>query len=149
MTGLPMYDLRTRVEGEQTQVWDPIRKKWLVLTPEEHVRQCLILFLISELDVPPGLISLEKGLKVDRRRKRYDLTVYGREGTPLLACECKAPYVKLDQKAALQLAVYNRELKAPFLVWTNGEYLLFYAHSATGHLELQSQPWSFSQMTNS
>lgn len=144
--GLPVYELRTKLEGEQTLVWDQIRKKWLVLTPEEHVRQCLIQFLIEEKAVPSGLISLEKGLKVDRRRKRYDLLVYGRDGSPLLACECKAPYVPLDKHAALQLAVYNSEIKAPFLLWTNGKHILFYSPGEEGRMEFQTDVWTFNQM---
>ena len=143
---LPIYELNTRLEGDQTQVWDPVRRKWYVLTPEEHVRQCLILYMIDQLGVPRGLISLEKGLVVDRRRKRYDLLVYGRDGMPLLACECKAPYVELDQQAALQLAVYNSRIKAPYLMWTNGRHLLFYAHSDSGQLELQTKAWTFEEM---
>lgn len=144
--GLPIYELRTQSEGDQTLVWDLVRKKWLVLTPEEHVRQCLTLYLTSEKGVPTGLISLEKGLRVDRRRKRYDLLVYDRNGDPLLACECKAPYVPLDQNAALQLAVYNSELKAPFLLWTNGQHLLFYSTGQDERLEYQQEVWSFEKM---
>ena len=144
--GLPIYELRTKVSGEQTLVWDLVRRKWMVLTPEEHVRQCLVLYLTRDRGVPTGLVSLEKGLRVDRRRKRYDLLVYDRNGEPLLACECKAPYVALDQNAALQLAVYNSELKAPFLLWTNGQHVLFYDTGEDGRLRLQAEVWSFEQM---
>ncbi len=145
--GLPLYDLRTKVEGEQTLVWDLVRKKWLVLTPEEHVRQCLTIYLTAEKGVPTGLVSLEKGLQVDRRHKRYDLLVYDRNGAPLLACECKAPYVLLDQNAALQLAVYNSELKAPFLLWTNGQTILFYSTGDNGRMEFQPEVWTFEKMS--
>lgn len=126
MSGLPMYELTTKSESDQNWVWDKIRKKWLVLTPEEHVRQCLVEYLTREKAVPAGLISQERGLNYDRRRKRYDLVVFNRLGKPTLACECKAPYVALDRNAALQLAVYNRELQASLLIWTNGQRLLVY-----------------------
>ncbi len=143
---LPLYELRTKAEGEQTLVWDLVRKKWLVMTPEEHVRQCLAIYLTSAKGVPAGLISLEKCLRVDRRIKRYDLLVHDRKGAPLLACECKAPYIPLDQNAALQLAIYNSELKAPFLLWTNGKTVLFYATGKDGKMEFQTDVWMFEEM---
>lgn len=143
---LPLYPLRTKEEHGQTLVWDVVRRRWMVLTPEEHVRQCLVAFLMAEKDVPSGLISLEKGLTFDRRRKRYDLLVYDRQGQPLLACECKAPYVDLDQDAAIQLAVYNSELKAPYLLWTNGKYVLFFCAPADGAPTMQAEVWDFQRM---
>jgi len=143
---LPIYPLRTKEENEQTLVWDVVRKRWMVLTPEEHVRQCLVAFLMAEKNVPSGLISLEKGLKFDRKRKRYDLLVYDRQGLPLLACECKAPYVDLDQNAAIQLAVYNSELKAPYLLWTNGKYVLFFCAPKDEAPVMQPEVWDFQQM---
>ena len=139
--GLPLYELTTKSEGDQRWVWDRIRKKWLVLTPEEHVRQCLVEFLTREKSVPSGLISQERGLNYDRRRKRYDLVVFNRLGKPALACECKAPYVALDRNAALQLAVYNRELQAPLLIWTNGQRLaIYHAEAGKALRELPSVP---------
>ena len=140
MTGLPLYELRTRDEDGVRQVWDRLRKKWLVLTPEEHVRQCLVEYLVREKGVPQGLISQEKGLSYDRRRKRYDLVVYGRDGQPLLACECKAPYVALDRAAGMQLAVYNRKIGARFLLWTNGQVLVAYGKGEERLLLLDELP---------
>lgn len=123
---LPLYELRIKEENDQQWVWDSLRKRYMVLTPEEHVRQCLVEYLVQEKGVPRGLISIERGLTYDRRRKRYDLLVFDRLGQPLIACECKAPFIALDQDAAIQLAVYNREIGAPFLLWTNGKRLLCY-----------------------
>ena len=134
-SGLPFYELKTKEQKGQTFVFDPLRKKYVVLGPEEHVRQCLIQWLHRERGVPMGLMSVERGLVVDRRRKRYDLVVCDRTGAPLLACECKAPYVPLNHEAALQLAVYNRKLKAPFLLWTNGQFVHGYQQSTDGPLE--------------
>lgn len=146
MNGLPIYDLRTRDEDGVRQVWDRLRKKWLVLTPEEHVRQCLVEYLVNEKGVPQGLISQEKGLSYDRRRKRYDLVVYGRDGKPLLACECKAPYVPLDGAAGMQLAVYNRKIGAPFLLWTNGQVVVAYGRGEDGRLVMLREVWGFEEM---
>lgn len=142
--GLPLYDLTIKEEDGQRWVWDPLRRKYMVLTPEEHVRQCLIQFLMQEKQVPRGLISVEKALTYDRRRKRYDLLVFDRNGEPFIACECKAPFVALDQDAALQLAVYNREIGAPFLLWTNGNRLLIYRRNPdSGRLEQLKEVPSF------
>ncbi|MEY3444817.1 MAG: hypothetical protein RLZZ519_3098, partial [Bacteroidota bacterium] len=90
---LPQFQLEIRASARGPEVWDGIRKQWLVLTHEEQVRQCLIQFLTTVCGVPKGLISLEKGLHYDRRRKRYDLLVYDRSGRPFILCECKEPRV--------------------------------------------------------
>ncbi len=144
MKSLPIVELRTQEKDGRLMVWDRLRKKWLVLTPEEHVRQCLVAFLVDAKGIPGGLISQEKGLKYDRRSKRYDLVVYDRLGAPVLACECKAPYVPLDRQAALQLAVYNRKLLAPYMLWTNGQRLAYYfLHPEHGLREMDElPPWN-------
>jgi len=111
-------------------IWDPIRQQNLVLTPEEHVRQCLIRFLREERGFPRALFSIEKGLTYSERKKRYDLLVYDREAQPLLAMECKAPDIPLDEKAARQLAVYNSKIGAPFLLLTNGMLYLFFSKNS-------------------
>lgn len=128
---LPRYDLpiRTHPEGE-FQVWDAIRKQWLVLTPEEQVRQSLILFLTEVCGVPKGLISLEKGLQYDRRKKRFDLLVYSRDGKPLILCECKEPRVPIDEAVVHQIAVYNSKIGAKILLLTNGPQLLAFGLDA-------------------
>lgn len=146
MEGLPIYELRTRETESGHEVWDRLRRKWLVLTPEEHVRQCLVEYLVQDRGVPAGLISQEKGLSYDRRRKRYDLVVHGRDGKPLLACECKAPYVPIDRNAGMQLAVYNHKLGAPFLLWTNGKVLLPYGAGEEGRLALLEKLPTFEEM---
>ena len=79
----------------------------MVLGPEEHVRQCLILYLMEECAVPKGLISIEKGLQYHDRKKRFDLMVYDRSAQPLILCECKAPYVPVDQQTAFQFYHYR------------------------------------------
>jgi hypothetical protein len=132
---LPIYELRIKTEGEQRFVWDPLRRKYLVLTPEEHVRQCLLLYLMEDRGVPRGLISVERGLTYNTRRKRYDLLVFDREGLPLLACECKAPQIPIDKAAAFQLATYNKKIGAPYLLLTNGPVLLQFRRNASGSFD--------------
>ena len=140
---LPIVALQTRqVEGRQ-EVWDGIRRKWLVLTPEEHVRQCLIVYLVDVLRVPKGLISLERGIRYNTRQKRYDLLVYGRDGQPLILCECKSPRVDLGDATLFQWGVYHKELNAKALLLTNGKILMAAAPDANAewkHLHLPLHP---------
>ncbi len=105
---------------EKTMVFDVLRKKEVVLTPEEWVRQHLIHHLINDLHYPKTLISVEDGLKVSRMQKRSDVVIYNRAGGVFLLAECKAPTVKLHQKSMDQLSVYNQHYRAPFLALTNG-----------------------------
>lgn len=101
-------------------IWDGIRKKNLVLTPEEWVRQHWIHYLINELDYPKGLFSLEKGLKYNQLQKRTDILVLDSEGRNFLLIECKAPSIKISSKTMEQAAVYHKELKTHFLILSNG-----------------------------
>lgn len=101
-------------------IFDPIRKKRIVLTPEEEVRQQIIHFLMYERDVPQGLIGVEKGLLVHGRPRRFDILVHGQHGQPLMLIECKAKSVNLTQQTFDQVARYNIALRVPWLVISNG-----------------------------
>lgn len=101
-------------------IFDSLRKKQLVLTPEEWVRQHWINFLITELKFPKGLFALEKGLMYNKLLKRTDLVVWDKSMKPYLLVECKAPKVKLTQKVIEQACMYHKELKTPFLLISNG-----------------------------
>ncbi|PWJ45041.1 type I restriction enzyme HsdR N-terminal domain-containing protein [Sediminitomix flava] len=116
---LPHYDYKLQRKDDKVWILDQIRKKYLVLTPEEWVRQHFINFLITE-GYPKSLIGVEGGLKVNQMQKRSDILVYDRKGKPFLLVECKAPEVKLSNKTFEQAAAYNSVLKAPFLIITNG-----------------------------
>jgi hypothetical protein len=106
-------------------VYDPLRKKHILLTPEEEVRQKLLLYLINDKNVPVGLIAVERALKINGMLKRFDIVIYNSSGKPHLAIECKAPSIKLTQTTLQQLAVYNLYLKAEFLMVSNGlEHLI-------------------------
>lgn len=101
-------------------IYDSLRKKRLLLTPEEEVRQKLIWYLMNERGVPGGLIALERSLKINGLFKRFDLVVFNNSGNPYLAVECKSPSVPLSQNVLQQLAIYNLHLKAEFLMVSNG-----------------------------
>lgn len=143
---LPIYPLRTRIENDRREVWDILRKKWMVLTPEEFVRQCLIHWLVEEKGYPTGLISIERGLKYNSLQKRYDLCVYDRNGNPLVSMECKAPGIPLDQSVVLQLVTYNSQLNAPHLLITNGDAVLFFSLNAEGRFVRREEVLSWGEV---
>ncbi|MFI5221992.1 MAG: type I restriction enzyme HsdR N-terminal domain-containing protein [Bacteroidia bacterium] len=101
-------------------IFDIIRKKFVVLTPEENVRQHLLWYLIHEKKYSASLIAVEKGLRLHGMKKRFDLLVFDRSGKPRLLAECKAPEVKLTQKVFEQIANYNRKFRVRALLVTNG-----------------------------
>jgi hypothetical protein len=117
---LPPYVLKYRTEGQITQIFDKWRKKYVVLTPEEWVRQHLVNFLVSEKKFPSSLIVLEGGLKLNGLQKRSDVVVYNTKGEPILIVECKAPGVKISQETFDQITRYNMTLKVDYLLVSNG-----------------------------
>lgn len=117
---LPEYKFRFREQNEQQQIFDSFRKKFVVLTPEEWVRQNFLMYLVNEKNVPQSLISVEAGLKVYKRSKRTDIVIFNKTGNPLAIVECKAPTVKVNQEVFDQIVRYNIALKVKFLIVTNG-----------------------------
>jgi hypothetical protein len=117
---LPSYSFTVKKKGDNTLIFDELRKKYLVLTPEEWVRQHIIKFLIQEKKFPSGLISIEAEINVNNLRRRYDGLVYSRKNSPLLLIECKAPTVEINQKVFDQIFAYNTQVIAPYLLVTNG-----------------------------
>ena len=111
--------LRTRVEGGRTFVLDPVRRKWVALTPEEGVRQRLLAELLA-LGYPTGLVAVERAVLYAGKTWRADVVAYGRDQRPLLLAECKAPGVTIGQATFDQLARYNAVLEAETLVVDNG-----------------------------
>lgn len=127
-----MYELAITEKEGKSWLWDPIRKRHLVLTPEEYVRQCLIRFLSEEKGFPLPLMSIERGLTYNQLAKRYDLVAWDREGKPLVAIECKRPTVALTDETVRQLATYNQKIGATHLLITNGKELVFFGKKADG-----------------
>jgi hypothetical protein len=118
---LPLYDFTiTRTKEGKLMIFDTLRKLKIPLTPEEWVRQHILKFLMDERNFPPALISVEAGIRINRILKRYDALVYDRNKQPLVLIECKAPGVKVNQKTFDQIAIYNRSVRAKYLLVTNG-----------------------------
>ena len=134
---LPEYPIQIQAKGQHRYVFDEFRKKYVVLTPEEFVRQHFLHYLVNELSYPKSLIKVESGLKYNQMSKRSDIIVFDRQARPLLLVECKSTKVPLDGKVFDQLSVYNQSVKAKYLVITNG-----LKHFCC-RLDYQSQSYSF------
>ena len=118
---LPDYTFRlSKNEEGEVYIFDELRKKKLLLTPEEWVRQHILRYLIEEKGYPGSLISAEAGLKVNQLSRRYDALIYNRKGEAVLLIECKAPSVTVKQEVFDQILAYNREIKASHLLVSNG-----------------------------
>jgi len=117
---LPPYPFRIKLEGGKHFIFDELRKKFLVLTPEEWVRQHFIQFLILNKKYPKTLIQIEAGLKINKLQKRTDVVVFDRNAARFMLIECKAPQVKIDQSVFDQAARYNSVHQVEYLVVTNG-----------------------------
>ena len=111
---------RTELREGQTCVFDPLRRKWVVLIPEEEVRQKTLWILVERLGVPPGLLAVEYSIKVNGLDKRCDAVVFGVEGNPLMIVECKSESVRLTPKVLDQAVRYYSALHPSFLMLCNG-----------------------------
>ena len=114
------YDFRFKNSENKVSIFDEIRKKFIILTPEEWVRQHVVRFLLDEKKYPKSLINVEKVLKVNGITKRYDAVVFDTTGRIHVLVECKAPEVKITQATFDQIARYNMTMNAQFLMVTNG-----------------------------
>ncbi len=117
---LPKAQLKITKKGDELFVWCVARKKTLVLTPEEWVRQHVIHYLVNDLKVPLGLIASEVSLSINTLSRRCDLIVFSKESKPLLLIECKAVDVPLTENVFHQIAQYNFKLNVDYLMMTNG-----------------------------
>ena len=117
LTGI---QLKLGQEAGKTQVFDPIRKRWFILTPEEHVRQYIIHHLMHTMNYPTGMLSVEKQIFVGGLAKRFDIVIYDREHKPWMLVECKAPEIPISENTLLQLLNYQRTAQCRFWLLSNG-----------------------------
>ncbi|APG64308.1 restriction endonuclease subunit R [Tenacibaculum todarodis] len=117
---LPTYPFKLKSNENKTLIFDKLRKKNVVLTPEEWVRQHFVMYLIEEKKYPVSLIAIEKQLTINNRKKRTDILIFNAEGKPDIIVECKAPKIKITQDTFDQIARYNLKLNANYLIVTNG-----------------------------
>ncbi len=116
----PAYQFRFKSSENKVSIFDRIRKKFIILTPEEWVRQHTVHYLIEEKKYPESLINVEKLIKVNDLNKRYDIIIFNPDGSIYLIIECKSYSVKVTQDVFDQIARYNLALDSEYLMITNG-----------------------------
>jgi len=117
---LPAYSYRIKETPKGNLIYDPFRRKYVALTPEEWGRQHLLNYLTEVLKYPKGLIQVEAGFRLNSMLRRADILVHDRSGQPVLIVECKAPEVKINQAVFDQIINYNFSYGVKYLVVTNG-----------------------------
>ena len=117
---LPGFSFKIIGEDNKREIFDPVRKKYVRLTPEEWVRQNFIQYLIQNGSYPSGLIGIEVMFRLNTLARRVDILVHNRSGAPVMIIECKAPDVTIDDKVFDQIVCYNMKFKLPYLIVTNG-----------------------------
>ena len=116
----------TIMEDGKVKVFDPIRKIYCALTPEEEVRQKMLYYLVEQKKYPSGLIAVEYSIKVNNLPKRCDLVVFNKEAKPMMIVECKAESVPITQKVLDQAIRYYSGLNVEYLLLTNGKTMYCY-----------------------
>lgn len=120
----PPYQPKIKNEDDKEFIFDEVRKRWVILTPEEWVRQNFLQYLIQIKKYPASLIAVEKEIKLGELKKRFDIVVYDSNTKPWMIIECKEMNVKLDKTVLDQVLRYNITLHVPYLVVTNGSYCM-------------------------
>lgn len=120
----PSYQPRIKEEAGKELIFDAARKRWVVLTPEEWVRQNFLQYLLLVKKYPASLIAVEKEIRVGELKKRFDIVVYDKDSKPWMIIECKEMGVQLDKKVLDQVLRYNITLNVPYLVITNGRFCM-------------------------
>lgn len=139
---LPKYSFRIKNRENKLYIFDKIRKKDLLLTEEEWVRQNFVSYLHEDKKYPLSLIALEKQCKVNDLVKRTDILVFDKTGSPYIIVECKAPQIQISQDTFDQIARYNMKLNAAYLIVTNGlqHYFCQMDHKAMRYQFLKEIP---------
>jgi hypothetical protein len=116
----PKFEYRFKSTENKVSIFDVIRKKFIILQPEEWVRQHCVHYLINDKNYPKSLINVEKELTINGLKKRYDIVIFNPDGSIYLIVECKSHKIKIDQNTFDQIARYNLTLNAEYLMVTNG-----------------------------
>jgi hypothetical protein len=140
MISYPEPDFRIKKEEGKEFIFDAFRKKWLVLTPEEWVRQNFVQYLLQKKKYPASLIALEKEIRLGELRKRFDILVYDTNHQPWLMVECKAAEIKLDEGVLQQALRYNISVPVQYIIITNGNITYGWERSDAGLKLLKEIP---------
>ena len=139
---LPKYKFNIKTKEQKKYIYDQIRKKFVLLTPEEWVRQNFVTYLIKEKEFSPNLMNLEMGFQLYQVKYRADIVAFDRQGNASLIVECKAPDIPIRQEHFDQITRYNYELKVSYLIVTNGKehYCAFVDYAKKSYYFLKSIP---------
>lgn len=147
---LPPFAYKFKTLDGKAGLFDVFRRKYVVITPEEWVRQHLLHYLVAEKAFPMNLISVEKEFLVEGLKRRYDAVVYDVDFKPLLLIECKAPQVAISQEVFDQAARYNRPLGVPYIMVSNGmQHLMAKVDHEAGKYIFAPEPLSFTDLSAS
>ena len=117
---LPQYSFKISGKEGSEMILDPVRRKYVKLTPEEWVRQNFVQYLVNEGKYPVGLLGIEVPFRFNKLKRRIDILVHNRSGEPVMIVECKSPDIKIDDIVFDQIVCYNMKYKVPYIVVTNG-----------------------------
>jgi hypothetical protein len=136
----PPYQPKIKKEQDKEFIFDDVRKQWIMLTPEEWVRQNFLQYLIQIKKYPASLIAVEKELKLGELKKRTDVIVYNTNSQPWLMIECKAMSEPLNEKVLQQILRYHITIPVPFLVITNGNFCFGFEKVNGNFIEIDELP---------
>jgi hypothetical protein len=136
----PKPDFKIKNEGEKKIIFDPLRKKWIILTPEEWVRQNFVQYLLQGKKYPAALIALEKEIQLGELKKRFDVLVYDSGHRPWMLIECKAMDVKLDDAVLEQVIRYHAAVPVSHLIITNGANCFGFSKKAGTLVPISEMP---------
>ena len=114
------FSIKNKLVNSKEYLFDELRKKWILSTPEEEVRQQFWKYLHFEKKYPVSLMAIEKTIVINGLNKRFDLLIYDRNGNPNIIVECKSRNVKINESALDQILSYQYKIGAKYLVLTNG-----------------------------
>ena len=134
------YNHKINFIDDKKYIFDPLRKKNILLTNEEWVRQNIISFLNKDLEIPMSHIAIEKGFVLNKLKKRFDLVVFDENGKIKILVECKSPYVELNQKSLDQLVIYNMKLNSKYLMLSNGLKHIFIKFKNGDFIKIENIP---------
>lgn len=134
---LPKTDIRLQKKGETLYIWDHLRTRWIVLTPEEWVRQNFTHWMVECLGYPAARLGHEISLEVNGMKRRCDAVFYDQNGQPQIICEFKAPHINITQKTFDQISRYNLVMRVPLLIVSNGNQ-----HFCC-HMDYENQSYEF------
>jgi len=135
----PTYPFKLQQVQGKDQIFDPFRKAWVILTPEEWVRQNILQYLVQTCNYPNSLIAVEKTIQLGELDKRFDIVVY-KNDKPWMIIECKEARVEIGEKTLQQILQYQQVLKAEYLIITNGHQTLGAKIDSGKLLPLQNFP---------